>query len=139
VRVPRVDFISGACTLARTADLETVGMFDEAFYIYGEDVDLSLKLERRLRGRLVHVPSARIWHRGGGEKGYGNPKHDYYTLRNSLLLMRRYYPYMMPAAAAYVLYRFVSPKVVRRQWVRLAATLRGCRDFLFGTFGKVAI
>ena len=138
-RIPRVDFISGACVLARTRDLQSVGMFDEAFYIYGEDVDLSLKLERQLRGQLVHVAPARIWHRGGGEKGYGNPKHDYYTLRNSLLLMRRYYPHMMPAAAAYVLYRFISPKIARRQWVRLSALLRACRDFATGTVGKVAI
>jgi GT2 family glycosyltransferase len=136
---PRVDFISGACILARTTDLKTAGMFDEAFYIYGEDVDLSLKLERQLRGELVHVAGARIWHRGGGEKGYGNPKHDYYTLRNSLLLTRRYYPYMMPAAVAYVLYRFISPKIARRQWVRLRALLRACRDFATGTVGKASI
>jgi GT2 family glycosyltransferase len=136
-RTPRVDFISGACLLAPTADVVGAGMFDEAFFAYGEDIDLSLKLERR--GRLVYARAAKVWHRGGGEQGYGNPSHDYYTVRNSLFLVRRYYPYMMPAALAYLLYRFVMPKIIRRQWDRLSAVGRGWRDFRRKTVGKATI
>lgn len=135
---PRVDFISGACFLARTADLVKVRMFDEVFYIYGEDVDLSLKIER-LPSRLVYAPEARIWHRGGGEQGYGNPKHDYYTTRNTLLLIRKYYPSFRVPALLYMLYRVFSPKIVRGQRSRLAAVARAWRDFSNGTFGKVSI
>jgi GT2 family glycosyltransferase len=136
-RMPRVDFISGACLLAPTADVVAVGMFDEAYYMYGEDVDLSLKLE--CRGRLAYAAAARVWHRGGGGQGYGNSKHDYYTVRNSLLLVRTYYPHMMPAAVTYLLYRFVMPKIVRRQWDRLSAVGRAWRDFRRSVFGQASV
>jgi GT2 family glycosyltransferase len=134
----KIDWVTGACLLARTDHLVKAGMFDEAYYIYAEDVDLSLSIAR-LGVRLVHAPRAHIWHRGGGEQGYGNPKHDFYTLRNSLRLIRKYYPGMMPAASLFMLYRGVAPKVVRLQPRRLAAVLRAWRDFRNGVFGKVSI
>lgn len=133
-----IDFISGACLLAPTAAVIRAGMFDEAFYIYGEDIDLSLGLER-LGLRLAYAPAAHIWHRGGGEKGYGNPKHDYLTVRNSLFLVRKYFPYMMPTAIVYLVYRMMLPKIMRRQWDRLAAVFRGWRDFRHGVVGKGSV
>lgn len=135
---PRIDFISGACVLLRTRHAVEVGMLDDIFYIYGEDVDLSLKVER-LGLRLMYAPRARIWHKGGGDQGYGNVKHDYYTTRNTLMLLRKYYPRYLPYALVYMMYRVIAPKVVRRQRKRLEAVLRAWRDFASGTVGKVAI
>lgn len=53
-------FLSGSCLAVRRSAFEQVGGFDEHFFIYGEDVDLSWKL-RRL-GRLVHVETAHFAH-----------------------------------------------------------------------------
>lgn len=53
-------YLSGSCMAVRRAAFEAVGGFDEQFFIYGEDVDLSWKL-RRL-GRLVHVSDAHYGH-----------------------------------------------------------------------------
>jgi GT2 family glycosyltransferase len=59
-----VDWVSGACMLARRHALEQVGGFDERFFLYWEDADLC----RRLRSRgfeIRYVPSATAVHRVG--------------------------------------------------------------------------
>ncbi|MEE4204266.1 MAG: glycosyltransferase family 2 protein [Halieaceae bacterium] len=55
---------SGACMLVRRQALDVVGGFDESFFLYFEDYDLSLRLARW--GRLLQVPGMRIVHHGGG-------------------------------------------------------------------------
>jgi GT2 family glycosyltransferase len=55
---------SGACMLVRRQALDVVGGFDEAFFLYFEDYDLSLRLARW--GRLLQVPRMQIVHHGGG-------------------------------------------------------------------------
>ncbi len=59
-----VDWLSGACMLARRGSLEEVGGFDERYFLYWEDADLC----RRLRARGYHVryvPGVAAVHRVG--------------------------------------------------------------------------
>jgi N-acetylglucosaminyl-diphospho-decaprenol L-rhamnosyltransferase len=59
-----VDWLSGACMLARRGALSTVHGFDGRFFLYWEDADLC----RRLRARGLHVryvPGATAIHRVG--------------------------------------------------------------------------
>jgi GT2 family glycosyltransferase len=59
-----VDWISGACMLARRDALAAVNGFDERFFLYWEDADLC----RRLRNRGYHIrfaPGATAIHRVG--------------------------------------------------------------------------
>ncbi len=60
---------SGCCMLCRGAPLREAGGFDERFFLYFEDFDLSLRLARF--GKLAHVPAMRIRHRGGNAAGKG--------------------------------------------------------------------
>jgi GT2 family glycosyltransferase len=57
-------WVSGACLLARRADLEHVGLFDERFFLYMEDVDLCAAV-RRMGRRVLFVPQAEVIHRRG--------------------------------------------------------------------------
>jgi N-acetylglucosaminyl-diphospho-decaprenol L-rhamnosyltransferase len=59
-----VDWVSGACMLARRTALMQINGFDERYFLYWEDADLC----RRLRGRgyrIRYVPAATAVHRVG--------------------------------------------------------------------------
>jgi hypothetical protein len=60
-----VDWLSGAALLLRRSDFEKLGGFDEAFFLYAEDVDLCYRLH--LMGRKIrYEPSAKVQHSIGG-------------------------------------------------------------------------
>jgi GT2 family glycosyltransferase len=59
-----VDVIQGACLLLRRSVLESIGMLDERFYIYTEEVDLCRRI-RSAGWRLYWHPDASIVHLGG--------------------------------------------------------------------------
>jgi GT2 family glycosyltransferase len=133
-----VEFLSGACLLVPISALREIGLIDETFFIYCEDVDFSLRLTRAGYA-LRYARAARLWHKGGSTVGHRSTRHDYYTVRNTLALVRRYYPMQMPRAYFETFYRCVLPKVFRRQKERLAAACRGIADYRRGDVGKAAI
>ena len=57
-------WVSGSCLLTRRTLLETLGGFDEAFFLYEEDVDLCLRA-RQAGARVVFTPEAWVIHRLG--------------------------------------------------------------------------
>jgi GT2 family glycosyltransferase len=60
----QVDWVSGACLLIRRQALEAVGLLDERFFIYTEDVDLCAAV-RQLGQRVLFAPEAEIVHLRG--------------------------------------------------------------------------
>ncbi|MDQ1725171.1 MAG: N-acetylglucosaminyl-diphospho-decaprenol L-rhamnosyltransferase [Frankiaceae bacterium] len=65
-----VPAISGAFLLARRESFAEIGGFDEGYFMYSEDVDLSLRATTAMRPPLF-VPSAVAIHDGGGSSTSG--------------------------------------------------------------------
>ncbi len=59
-----VDWLSGACMLARRSALDAVGGFDERYFLYWEDADLCRRL-RAAGWHVRYVPRARAVHQVG--------------------------------------------------------------------------
>jgi GT2 family glycosyltransferase len=59
-----VDWISGACLLVRRDAAEAVGLLDERYFMYEEDVDFCAALRAR-GGRILFTPAAEITHLRG--------------------------------------------------------------------------
>lgn len=131
---PVIDFLSAGCMLMSLEALRQVGVIDEDYFLYGEDVDFSLRI-RAAGYRLAVAEEARVWHKGGGAVRHRSARHDYYIVRNSLHLVRKYYPRMLPVATSYVAVKCVLPKLVRGQWQRLAVLRRAYGDFRNHVFG----
>lgn len=74
---------SAGAALYRREMLEEIGLFDEDFFAYMEDVDLAFR--GQLAGwRCLYVPSARVRHVHGGTAGFGSDLSVYYGNRNVL-------------------------------------------------------
>jgi GT2 family glycosyltransferase len=58
------DWVSGACLLVRRTDAEAVGLLDERFFMYTEDVDFCAAIKERGR-RIVFTPDVEVVHHGG--------------------------------------------------------------------------
>lgn len=81
------NYLSGACLLLDAA-LAEAPIFDEAFFMYGEDVELTWRLRRR--GLQPHaVANAFLRHAGVGSSTEGGMFYEYHVIRGHLLLANR--------------------------------------------------
>lgn len=58
-----IPITSGCFMLCRSAGIENAGYFDEGYFLYFEDFDLSLRIQ--LIGEIAYLPQMRIRHYGG--------------------------------------------------------------------------
>lgn len=86
------EFVCGCAPLIRRTAFESVGGFDERFFLYYEDTDLSLRLLHR-GWRLLHDPEARVDHVGSASVGAGSETARYYQLRNRILFHALHAPH----------------------------------------------
>jgi N-acetylglucosaminyl-diphospho-decaprenol L-rhamnosyltransferase len=76
----------GAAVLLRPTYLADVGLFDERFFLYYEDTDLSWR--GQLRGwRYRYVPESRVRHLHSATIGAGSDLHRFYAERNRLVML----------------------------------------------------
>lgn len=59
-----VDVIQGACLILRRTALDQVGLLDEDYFMYSEEVDLCFRLQKA-GWQLHYVPRAKVVHYGG--------------------------------------------------------------------------
>jgi GT2 family glycosyltransferase len=125
----KLDFVTGASMLIPLPVLSRVGLLDERYFAYSEEVDWCFRM--RARGfRLAYCPAAKVWHKEGQTLGRRTPFQDYLIVRNTLLLVQKFFTPFLPVAILYSLYRSFLPKLVRGEWKRLGAVVRAYRDFV---------
>src|SRR5262249_7637408 len=69
------NFVCGGCLLVRREAVDAIGLFDERFFMYGEDADYCLRLTKG-GWRIAYAADALVWHKGGGTAIAGSPVHD---------------------------------------------------------------
>ena len=80
---------SSACVLFRLSAIRHVGMYEQALFMYGEDVELSYRL--RDRGfKLKYVPMASVWHHTYEEVAQVKPMQFLGSTLANVLLRCRY-------------------------------------------------
>lgn len=138
-RVHEVDLLPGCALLLSRRALEQVGLFDERFFMYREDIDLCLRLSTAGYG-LYLVPSAHVWHRRPSLGKQIPPHVVYYMTRNSLLLVNKLgqpaemLRFLWQDITAYILWK-LSPRWQGMQ-PQAAARLDGVKDYLLGRLGR---
>jgi N-acetylglucosaminyl-diphospho-decaprenol L-rhamnosyltransferase len=68
-----VDWVAGASMLVRSEVFERIGLIDEAYFLYFEEVDFLLRA-KRAGYRTFYVPQSRVIHVAGASTGVTNEK-----------------------------------------------------------------
>lgn len=126
--------VFGPCAgaaLYRRAMLDQIGLFDESFFAYLEDVDLAWRA--RLAGwRCLYVPTARVYHVHSATAVEGSPFKNRLLGRNKVWTIAKNYPasrllLYLPLILLYDLAAVLFTLVVRRDVSSLLGRLEGLR------------
>ena len=138
-KIHEVDWATGCALLLRTSVLKDVGLLNENFFMYYEDVDLSFRI-KKAGYKLIFHPDSVVYHIAGmsykakkkGRNGYDNSNLHYLNFRNHLWLLRIWTKwYQWPTAL--ITYFSYSLAVmiyfsIRFRWKKLAAVCKGIYD-----------
>ena len=133
-----MEYASGCCMLIPASILRNVGMFDEAFFAYCEDIDFSLRV-RKAGFRLRYVPTAYLWH--GSSKPTNRTRTEMYrylSTRNNLWVVRKHGSWLeiftclciLPLRSLFRMTRMA----IHSDLHAITAELHGIRD---GIFSKI--
>lgn len=117
------DYLTAASVLLRRASLEDVGLFDENFFLYWEDTDLSVRL-RMNDWKLGVAPDALVLHRENGSTGRNRHMVDRFSTSSGILFLRKHSP-----APWLSIPMFVMLRIAKRL---LCGSLSGVGDIVSG-------
>lgn len=92
----RVDWVTGACLMVRQEVTETIGLLDESFFMYGEEIDWQMRMAK------AHIPvwylhSAEIIHLGGASSARVPERMRRQEVRSRRLLIDKHYGHLTRA------------------------------------------
>jgi GT2 family glycosyltransferase len=127
-KIEQTDFASGCCEMIKREVFEKVGLFDERYFLYYEDNDLSQRAKAQ-NFKIFYQPKAILWHLNAGSTGgSGSALHDYYITRNRLLFGCKFTSVRTKIALIRESFKLIF---TGRPWQK-----KGALDFYLGRFGK---
>ena len=96
-----VDWVSGACLLVHRRDAEAVGLLDERYFLYTEDVDFCAAMRARGR-RVLFAPSVAVTHLRGRSRATAPAQMNVAYRRSQLAFYEKHYPGWAPILRAYL-------------------------------------
>lgn len=87
-----VDHVTGACLFVRRGVFEELGGFDERFFVYLEDLDLSLRA-KQAGWHSMYLADATAYHVGGGSSDAIRGRRLYYALHSRVLYAYKHFPW----------------------------------------------
>lgn len=130
-----VDFVNGCALLVRRAALAAIGLLDERYFLYAEEVDWCHRA-RQAGYTCVVVPSALAWHPNTRARDAESPLVTYYITRNQLLFIQKHRLGRLLLARHLLRHaRTLVSWSVRPKWRHKAAQRRALRRALID-FGR---
>lgn len=114
------DWLSGACLLLRTEVLSLVGLFDEDYFLYYEDVDWSLRAKQR-GASLWYIGNEIIYHQHS--KSTSEVKAFYYP-RAFLIFIHKHFPNQLKLALKRFVHHYIFPHLRQHDFRSLRNDVR---------------
>ncbi len=127
-KIVETQIASGCCLMLKRELLEKIKGYDDKYFLYYEDADLSIRTIKR-GYKILLVPKSIIWHKNAQSSGgSGSGLQDYYISRNRMIFGFEYGSLRTKFALLRESFRLI---LIGRPWQR-----RGIIDFYIGEFGK---
>lgn len=110
-------FLSGCCLFVRREVFDTVGLFDESFFMYGEDIEFCCRAAQK-GYRIGIVPEAKLYHRVSLSSQNNSLFYEYHMNRSHFLLVQKLFQTNLERKLSLVVKTLV---------MGIRATVRTCR------------
>lgn len=135
-----VDFVSGCAMLIKVSVCREIGLLDERYFAYFEDVDFCLRAKNN--GYTIrYVPSAKIYHKVSKTSGGAlSPFSLYLSTRNKLLFSKIHLSKLqlltsLPVTMVVLNLRILYILITKRDVKACRMIVKGIKDALIGRFG----
>lgn len=85
-----VDHVMGSYYLMRRKDFLKIGLFDESYFVYLEDIDLSYRVKQN-KGKVYFNAEIEIYHETGGSSKNVKAKRLFYSLDSLLIYGKKHF------------------------------------------------
>lgn len=129
------EYLSGCCMLIKRKVIEKVGLFDNRFFLYYEDVDYCLRA--KIEGYKNYIiPKSKIIHLRN-KTTIDNAYQEYYLSRNHLLILQKMAPFKIKVREYLRTIKTIYEKLkIQKDDTKAHYALMGIKDYLLGRFGK---
>ena len=120
-----VDQVMGSFLLIRRELFQSLGGYDERFFVYYEDLDLSFRAKQR-GAQSYYLADAVIYHKGGGTTENVKAMRLFYLLRSKLLFARKHF-----TAAGYypvLIFTFIPEFLIRIAALLATGKIKACGE-----------
>ncbi len=132
-----VDHTLGATMMLRREVIQQTGLFDEAYFMYCEEVDWSMRI-RRAGWEIYTVPAARVVHLAGKSTGQAKPQSVINLWRSRLRLYQKHYSALRYHAARQLIHLGMRRQIALAERAFAAGSLSAeQRDALIGAYRTV--
>lgn len=87
--VQETDFATGACLLIKREVIDQVGLINEDYFLYLEDLEFCQRA-KKAGWKILFDPSIKLWHKISQSSGIGSNLNDYFITRNRLVFGMKY-------------------------------------------------
>jgi GT2 family glycosyltransferase len=139
----QVEWISGCAIMVKREAIEMVGTIDERFFYYWEETEWCVRIGKA-GWRIVHVPAARLWHKGVQRDYHPKPSVTYYGTRNHLLMLAKHHaPLRVWFHAWLQILRTLTSWTIKSKWRSMHehrdAMWKATLDFINGHWGQMSV
>jgi GT2 family glycosyltransferase len=125
-----MDYVAGASMLVSKPFLKTVGLMEESYFLYFEEIDWA----RRAAGRfkLAYAPDSIVYHKEGAAIGSSrsgkrrSPQSFFWLTRSRLQFTAKYHPEAVPSVALYSLINCMQWALLNRNPRIFLAGIKAC-------------
>lgn len=130
----KVSFASGCCLLIPVGIIESIGLMSEDFFLYCEDTEYCLRIQRA-GYEILYEPNSKIYHKVNASTSKITGIQTYYLVRNKMYIVKKYIKNQYKFMAYFYTLSETIKRVLTKEY-EYESAICGLKDFCKNIIGK---